>query len=86
MISHYNNNIETAIKQENEMTKVEMWTEAANLRKESKELLRKAVWQAGCMAEEGCGTEAIDKATAAKMATMAENQARIESLMKEWAA
>jgi len=68
------------------MTKSEMWTKAAELRKESKELLSKAVWQAGCMAEEGAGTEAIDKATARKMAKIAENQARIETLMNEWAA
>ncbi len=68
------------------MSASELWSKAAELRKESAELLRKAQWQAGCMANEGREVSAIDEATAGKMAKIAENQARISALMLEWAA
>jgi hypothetical protein len=63
----------------------EIWTKAANLRKESAELMRKAQWQAGCLAEEGAGSAEIDAATAAKMARISEIDSEIATLMAEWA-
>lgn len=64
----------------------ELWTKAATLRKESTELLRKAQWQAGCMANEGHSSEEIDLATASKMDRMAEIDVEISAVMTAWAA
>ena len=63
----------------------ELWTKAANLRKESAELFCKANWQAGCLAEEGKGSAEIDAAVAAKMARISEIDSEIATLMAEWA-
>jgi hypothetical protein len=68
------------------MNAQQLWTNAANLRKESAELLRKAQWQAGCMANEGHSSEEIDRATAGKMARMAEIDVEISAAMTAWAA
>jgi len=68
------------------MNGTQLWTKAAELRKQSAELLRKAQWQAGCMANEGHSSEEIDRATSVKMAQIAANSAEIEAAMKDLAA
>ena len=67
------------------MNATQLWSKAAELQHANEELLRKAQWQAGCMANEGHSSEEIDCATAVKMAKIAANRAEIEATMKEWA-